>query len=264
MFRNGLRRFRKFKTNSRALRSTRFNSTALNNRVTTLNFKISRFTKMPLPDRYLCWLNIENQGSYASIAGSNTTTFGVALNDVVAPFSKSGAIGASLANPVQTITTWQPQMLKNLLFNSVTGTGIYNQFRVWTTILRVTFSPGNAADSIDAAIVPLAQGVSAYTSVEGMSAAPNSAVKTCTFGGSGESQTVEAVWSVPGLFGVPAKLYPAFSPCVGTFATTPTAAYAQISYRTVTNTPLTASLGAKVCIQYHVEFFNRTDANLLN
>ena len=203
------KRFSKYRSPA-AFRNTKFSSTALNNRTTFINFKISRFTKMPFPDRYLCWLNIENQGSNGG-AGSNTFTFGVALNDPVVPFSKSGPIAVSLVNPVQSIATWDPAGLRNILFNSTTGTGIYTQFRVWTTIVRVTFTPGNAADSVNGAIVPLAQSSNAYTTFESICQAPNSVTWTSTFGSYGEASTGTAVYGIPALYGVPNKLYPAVS-----------------------------------------------------
>lgn len=233
-----------------------------NTTVSTLNFKLSRFVKCPVPDRYLTWLTIENQGVQGTGAGSNTGTWAFALNDIVTPFSKTGAVPTSLPGIILGGTS--PAFTKNILFNVTTGTGIYNQYRVWSTAVAITYTPGNAADSVNTVMVPLTNAAAAFVSPEAMAMASNSIAGTSTFGSSGAGSTIMAMWSMPALFGVPKLVFPAFASAIVTAATTPgLPLFCQVAYRTDNNLILTAGLGIRVQIQYHVEFFSRVDTAAL-
>lgn len=265
-----LRGRRLFRGNGRKFfrRSTQVTSTASATRAMTvyfMNFKGSRFSKMSMPDRFLTWMSIELQGGISTGAGSNTGTFGFALNDIVFPFNKPGPVGVTLPNPVQAVNAWNPQMLKNFLFNATTNTGIYNQYRVWASEVNVSMTPGNAADTVNICMCPLAQAATAYTGPEAISSGPNSVVKISTFGGSGASCTMTALWSMPALAGCPKNLYPAFASALGTASTTPGLPYfVQVGYRTDDAAMLTAVVGVRIVVRYHVEFLNRADSQLLN
>jgi len=195
-------------------------------------------------------------------AGTSSATFAVALNDIVTPFSKTGAVGVSLPNIVA--AGINPQFLKNILFNGTTNTGIYNQFRVWSCAASVTYTTGNAADSCNTAMVPLTTAASGYTTFEAVNSGPNSVSGASTFGSNAIGSTIMGLWSLPALQGVPKSLYPAFASSIGTFAATPgLPMFLQISYRTDNNNDLTATLGIRVQLQYHVEFFARVDGAAL-
>lgn len=228
-----------------------------NTSVSTLTFKLSRFNRMPLPDRYLTWVTIENQGSYP-IASASTNTFGLALNDIINPFGKPGIVPATLPNII--IAGTSPMFVRNILVNATTNTGLYNNFRVWSTAVAVTYTTGNAADSVNTAMVPLTQANSAFTTFEAASQAANSITGTSTFGSSGAGSSILGHWSMPALQGVPKLLYPAFASAIGSGTATPgLPMYLQVSYRTDNNAALSQVLGVRVQLQYHVEFFNRAD-----
>jgi len=244
-------------------KSTQGSSTSLNATVSKIDFKLSKFTKQIMPDRFFTWLTIENQGAYAPAFGV-TGTFGFALNDIVLPFNKPGPATNTLPTPVQAINAWNEQGLKNLLFNTSTNTGLYNNFRVWTCIANVTLTSGNAADSFNLAVTPLSQAALAYNNPEAIAAAPNSVVKSCTFGGSGASCTVTAMASHPALAGVPKNLFPSYAPALGAFVATPgLPMFWQVGWRTDDNQPNSGTMGVKVLLQYKVEFCNRVDSGLI-
>lgn len=207
-------------------------------------------------------MTIENQGRAATGAGSATASFAFALNDIVAPFGKTGAVGVSLPNIVAAGNS--PQFLKNILFNATTNTGIYNQYRVWSTAVAVTYTPGNAADSVNTVMVPLTTAASGYTNPEGMASGSNSVTGASTFGSNAIGSTIMGHWSLPALQGVPKLLWPAFASAIATSAASPgLPMFVQVAYRTDNNADLTATLGIRVQIQYHVEFFARVDGAAL-
>jgi len=257
------RKFRKAfkKTASVGWSSSR--SSRLNDSVTTLNFKASLGTRMPLPDRYLTWISLENQGSYP-VGASASQSFFFALNDIVFPLNKPGP-GTALPNPVLAIGTQVPVGVRNLLVSAVVpGVGIYTQFRVWSTQLELTFSPQGAGDNINIAVAPLAQAGLAVSNFQQLCSAPNAVIKQCMFGSSSESNTIRAMWSMPALAGVPKKLYPAFASAIGNGTVPPGLPYfVQVGYQTNTNAVTVAIVPVKVVIRYHVEFMNRADAALL-
>lgn len=245
-------------------KSTQGSATSVNSAVSKIDFKLSKFTKQIVPDRFFTWLTIENQGRIDAAAGSNVFSWGFSLNDLVFPLNKNGPVGFNLPNPVQAVAAWNEQGLKNLLFNTATNTGLYNNFRVWTVIANITYTSGNAADSMNLVVVPLSQAATAYGTPEAMAAAPNSVVKSCTFGGSGASCTATLVCSQPALAGVPKNLFPSFAPALGAFTAGPgLPMFIQVAHRTDDNIILTAPMGIKVLVQYKVEFCNRVDAGLL-
>lgn len=240
-------------------------STLSNTSVSKVDFKLSKFTKQIVPDRLFTWLTIENQGATGSGAATNVGTFGFSINDIVFPLNKNGPVGSNLPNPVQAVNAWNEQGLKNLLFNTSTNTGLYNNFRVWTSIANVTFTLANAADgALNVVIVPLSQAASFYNLPEAMEAAPNSVVKTCSQGSSGGSCTLTCLASQPALAGVPKNLFPSYAPALGAFSAGPgLPMFWQVAWRTHANAVLTNSVGIKLLVQYKVEFCNRVDAALL-
>jgi len=245
-------------------KSTQGSATSVNSAVSKIDFKLSKFSKQIVPDRFFTWLTIENQGSVAAGAGSNVGVFGFSLNDLVFPLNKNGPVGANLPNPVQAVAAWNEQGLKNLLYNTATNTGLYNNFRVWTLIANITLTSGNASDSMNLVVVPLSQAAVAYGGPEAMAAAPNSVVKSCTFGGSGASCTATLVASHPALAGIPKNLFPSYAPALGAFSAGPgLPMFVQVAWRTDDNAALQSTMGIKVLLQYKVEFCNRVDAGLI-
>lgn len=246
-------------------KTTQGSSTSVNSAVSKIDFKLSKFSKQIVPDRFFTWLTIENQGFTAGGAGSNVGTFGFALNDIVLPLNKPGPTAVTIPGPVQAVNAWNEQGLKNFLFNTATNTGLYNNFRIWTSIANVTFSLANAADAaVNAVLLPLSQAATAYPNPEAMEAAPNSVVKTCAQGSAGASCTLTCVASAPALYGVPKNLFPSFASALGSFSATPgLPMFWQVGWRTAANAVLNNALGIKVLIQYKVEFCNRVDAGLL-
>lgn len=240
-------------------------ATSANTTVSKIDFKLSKFTKQIVPDRLFTWLTIENQGFTPGGAGSNVGTFGFALNDIVFPLNKPGPTATLIPNPTQAVNAWNEQGLKNLLFNTATNTGLYNNFRVWTAIANVTFSLANAADSaVNAVLLPLSQAAVAYATPEAMSAAPNSVTKVCAQGSAGASCTVTCVAGHPALAGVPKNLFPSYAPALGAFSATPgLPMFFQVGWRTAANIVLNNALGIRIQIQYKVEFCNRVDSGLL-
>lgn len=217
-----------------------------------------------MPDSLFTWVNVQNQGAVATGAGSNTGTFGFAINDIVHPFSKSGGVGVTLPLPIIAIATQNPAGVTNLMSGFVAGAGLYQNFRVWAIDVTLTVTPGNAADSQSCAIAPLSVAGVAYANNETASAGPNAVSKSSTFGSSGAGNTLRALWKMPALHGVPARLYKAFASNIGNAVTAPgLPLFAQFTFRDDANQNLTANLGIRVNLQYHVEFFNRTDTGLI-
>lgn len=236
-------------------------------RYSAMSFRSSLRTGQPLPDSYFTWVTIENQGSVTGGAGSASGTFGFALNDIIQPFSKTGSILASLPNPVKVVTTENPTGVSNLLFNAGTATGIYQLFRVWAAEVIVSYLPqsvGGASENANIAMAPVNSG-SRYTDVEGITGGPNAVSLSAMQGASGGQNSIRALYKMPALAGLPARVYKAFVAATGSAAATPTQTFfVQVGHRNCLNADFAASsLGIKVVIRYHVEFFNRVDSALL-
>lgn len=232
-----------------------------NDLVTKLSFPNSKITRQPVPDRYLTWLTIENQGRFATGAGSAAGAFNVALNNLNTPLNPG--TGVALPNQIQNPATWNPIGFKDLIYNTSLGFGLYTQFRVWSSQVELTVQVQNPTDNCNLVVCPCAVALQ-ITNPEAASAYPQSTLKSAAYGGSGTSNTlITPVVSCPGLAGVPKTLYPAFASAIGQFGVAPGLPYYwAILYRTSNAAVLTNDLTYRIVVRYHVEFMNRADINL--
>lgn len=225
----------------------------------TMMFKLSKSTHDPLPARYFTWLTIDQTGYVA--AGNATNNFLIGLNNIIHPFSQGGS---SITNPVPAVATNDPTGLQNLLYNSVTGTGIWKRFRVWGAKVNTSIMPRSVLDSVNAAQVATTLGT-AYASIFPVMQAPHSSYKVISSGTYARGNTFSRYYSIPKIMGIPKREYAAETAnTYGTYATAPSdGCNIQVLVETLDAQNLTVNLGYNVRIQYFVEFFNLVDTLLL-
>jgi len=255
---------RKFTSGLRGKRAGRGNDG-----FTALTFKASRFTLQPLPDKFLTWLTLENNFDFPGTGLVNTDSYGFSLSSLVTPFNKATPVAKTFPNGQSNITTQMPTALTNLLYNSLTSTGIYLKYRVWSVKVTIETSIylGGATpltDSIVVSMAPIANNVGAYTTVMGIGSGPNS--KNMTVVSTTGKQMMSSTYSLPKLNGISPELYAAGSGFyTGTFAVDPsqltTLQFGWASSNQI-NAPATTYYNFRVKLQYHTEFYDRADSEL--
>jgi hypothetical protein len=83
------------------------------------------------------------------------TQFPINISNLVFPQSLTGANWTAWANPVSAVTTADPTGLRNLMYQSSTSTGFYNQYRVKEVIARVSIFPETSLDNLNVIYLPL-------------------------------------------------------------------------------------------------------------
>lgn len=231
-------------------------------RFTSLSFPSSKLTGQPLPDRYFTWLTVEQHGTQA--LGSTGGSFAFAINDIVAPFSKSGAVAASVPGPFVANNTLQPTGLKNLIFNAAVGSGIYQNFRVWAVVLSVTPIINNAGDDIHVAIAPLINNGAAFSSFTSLAQGVGARCKTINSEGNMvPNNTLFASYSMPAMRGMPPNLFAADSISVGSFTATPSInSFVQVQWQSALNAVTVGPVSWRIRMKFLVEFTGRVDSQL--
>jgi len=251
---------RKFTSGLRGKRTGRGNDG-----FTALTFKASRFTLQPLPDKFLTWLAVENLFFFTGTGAVATDTYGFSLSSIVNPFNKATPVAKTFPGPAAAIATQNPTGLTNLLFNSLTSTGIYLKYRVWSVKVSIETSlvvNAAATDSIVVAMAPVANNVGAYTTVTGIGSGPNSKSKTIM--SHTGTHIMDSTYSLPKLNGVSPEQF-ATNSNVGTFATDPgilsTLQFGWVSSDGIAPAA-TYIYNWRVKLMFHVEFFSRADSEL--
>lgn len=230
---------------------------------TLLAFTQSKVTKQPVPDRYFCYINVANNGYWPTGSGA-FNSFGLQVNNPVHPFFSAGGIGTTIPNPGVSINLSDPLGLENLLFNSVTNTGLWDFVRVWKCEVRFTVF-GNNTDAFNYVMAPIIGNGGTYSNIEGVEAAPNASKTRFVSPQTTARTTTQMEWDIPALSGTPRKNYSSVLTNAVSFGGTPSPSiYAQLAAYNVNNVVLTARTPFDVQISFGVEFFGRHDYALLN
>lgn len=231
---------------------------------TFLKFARSYICKQPMPDRYDCWLFLDNYGHYASGAAVGSAAF--SLNNLNTPLNVTGALGVALPNPVTAVGSAMYAGLKNLLYNAATGTGIWNFARVWSVRVELWFCPQSTGDTINVSMAPVTGNVAAYLTVVTCGQGPNSCNSSMTNGVAASMNTIRNYYSMPALCGISQKEYAAddtHSFNLGAAAPNPTV-YLNVQWGTADAQNLASTLPWKLRLAAHVEFYSRVDSALLD
>lgn len=226
-----------------------------------LKFAYSYYCKQPFPDRYDCWLTYDNVGSFAT--GTATGAFGFALNDIVYPLNKPGALNLKLPFPFAAVTAANPAGLKNILYNNVTSTGLYNQFVVLGTQVSMIVTPGNAPDSLAVSMAPVVGSTLNYVDVVRCGQGPNSVQKVIQFAQG--DRTMSQFYSGPSLRGQSYTEYIGDSNNWGSFSTPPPiGTFSNVQWETQAQNTTNNAVNFTVQIKFHCLFFGRVDTGLLD
>lgn len=216
-------------------------------------FSWSGICKQPIEDSFVTDLFISIRGNYVS--GVQSGNFLFALNDIVHPFNKGGA---TIAVPSQTIASWDPTGVQNLLYNSTTSTGIWQYFLVLAC--KPTVEVGVA--TTDRPIVAMAPvtGANSYGNVDSAAIGPGAVNRLCV---SGVRNVLSSTFVCAQIAGMNDSQFMAQQ---GTFAGQYGAAptytqFVQVRFGTSENTVNAVSFVVK--IHYRVRFFQRVDTALL-
>jgi len=231
-------------------------------RPSVLHFPSSFFTKQPLPDKFYTYLHADITGYFPSGAAANGQAAFI-MNHLFFPFNVNGDSAAFL-NPSVTISSFNPTGLSNLIYNPVTSTGIWSQGRVWSLKVDLTLFPQINGDNCEFGVAPIAGTADAYTSMPVLASGPNSVVKVTGSGTSGAANTISGTWSIPALAGISNQIFNA-DPDYAFMASAAPAAkwFLQFRYATLDQAVLSNNMPYKIHCTWHVEFFSRTDTQLL-
>jgi hypothetical protein len=119
-----------------------------------------------MPEKFITQLRYANVGYWAAGTAFGTLSqTGITLSNLNSPLNVTGGNWVAWANPVGLLGTAsadQATGLKNLLYNSVTGTGFYTSYRVRGVLVRISIFPETSLDNINTVYAPLA-GTSGFT-----------------------------------------------------------------------------------------------------
>lgn len=209
-----------------------------------------------LPNEYICWLTVTNQGDIAS--GSSTGSYTVELNDIVHPFNTAD----TLPNLVNSSAAWDPTGLQNLLYNSNTSTGLYFYYRVLATKIKFSVQPTAITDVLDVSIAPTNQG-GVYGAFATGASGPQGRKMVATTNNNTRSNTLNLNTDVMKVVGIKELAGATFTPATdGSYSVSPTnnMLYSINWYARVN---LSSPVQYWVSIQYKVYFFGRVDTPLL-
>jgi len=226
--------------------------------------------RQPFPDKYRTWITIEASGYRGSGAGSLPFSYNFALNYLTLPFNVGGGVTQTLLNPVIANASNQAAGLQNILYNSSTGTGIWQLYRVWRVKVAVTTTVATLNGGVNQCLIsagaPVLGQSNSYGTAQAVGSAPEGKYKIITSGTSGKENTLYFDFSMPELFGMPASQFQAYTPAAYAYATS-AGALTQIFQHTLQasdqTTASAANIGIMIKMQFFVEFFNRVDTNLL-
>jgi hypothetical protein len=119
-----------------------------------------------MPEKFITQLRYANVGFWpnASVLGV-LSQYGITLSNLVAPLNVTGANWVAWQNPVGVLggaSAEQATGLKNLLYNSVTGTGFYTSYRVRGVSVKISIFPETSLDNLNTVYAPLA-GTTGFT-----------------------------------------------------------------------------------------------------
>jgi len=234
-----------------------------------LNFKGSFKSLQPMPDSFMTWLTQENNFVFTGNAAIIAQSYGLTMSSIVLPFNKFAPVAAAFPGPFSAIATQNPTGMTNLLFNTLTNTGIYNGYRVWSTQVEIetsmdsSLAAGSLADSLFIAMAPLvATAGVAYPSVQAIGSGPNSLSATVVSGTG--SKILRDTYSMPKLAGCPPSQYATLSD-QGSYATDPGfGTVLQFGWASSNGLapPTTTNYCFRVKLRFHVEFTRRNDSAL--
>jgi len=228
------------------------------------SYPVSKISHNVVSSRYFVWLESNQEGFWPSGMGTAASRFGLAINNCVTPFNIAGGPGATLPSPL-IANTFTPTGLKNFLNNSITGTGLYNNYRVWSVNITLTVQPQVSGDNVAVALCPIIGSANTYTNVLSAGQGPYCCTKICSASNMVSNNTINCHWSLPQILGVNNDEYSALSANTsGIYATPPTnVIIAEVIYNTLDQAVLNSNLPVFMKLRMHVEFFDRTDTVLL-
>lgn len=246
------------------INKSRIKGKAKINKVTSLTFRPSRYTHQIVPDRYFCWLEISNMGNFPSASASGS--YGMLINTFPFPFNLKGVTPAILPALLIGANVQDPSGYKNIIYNATTSTGLYGYYRVWSVAVTLVVMPQITGDNVVVGMAPITPpSTSGYPNVIELSQSPNNVTKTCT-PLTPKENVLYAKYSFPSLLGCSKKDYGTLgSQTNGSNATAPAIPIAlNIVYQTLDQQNTANTVGYSIKVRYHVEFFGRTDQELLD
>jgi len=229
-------------------------------KTTTLKFGSSLITRQPIPDRFFTWFRITNTGTYASNAFA-ASTFAFSLDQIIFPFNYVGGSAAGLPNPQIALNVGSCSGAKELLYNTNTGSGIYQRFRPWRVKTKVNMLSENTSDCLQLAMAPIIGTTSTYSSANAIAQAPNSCTIMSTSSGTNKTTALMANWSFPQIYGIPESLYSADSSKTLAYNTTPNL-YCQAGFFNTATGNTKGQIFITVETEVYVELFQRLDVAL--
>jgi len=218
-----------------------------------------------IPDRFFCTMECSELGHYAASAAAGQS-WNFPLSCIAHPFNQVNS-GAAIPNPLVAVATLSPAGLVNLLFNSITSTGLWNFYRVWRCRYELNVQPTNGADDTIAVVSPV-QGTSSptFTNILVAQDSPGSRKVICSQANPTRKNTVMGTVDLPGFLGISNAAYSAMTTnTYGSYTNLPVeAAFANVTTNTMSDATYTALCPIHATLRWDVEFFNRADAALLD
>lgn len=268
-FKRSFRRSFHKKGKKRRFRKASFKKVAENradavvNGPSILKFSSSFLRKQPLPDRFFTWVFIKQQGKQ----GGNVATysFNAALSILNAPFGQTAGTGNNVPTPL-VANTARPAGLNNLLYNSVTNTGIWNNYRVWRAIVEADICPSNSGDQLNVAGAPVVGTTLAYANAVYTSQGPNGVSKDVQLSTPLKDRILRHDVSIPAMIGLSSIGYQSWGGVERTYSSTMGAndVSMQYTWETALQANTTGAVVYNIGIAFFVEFFGRQDVDLLD
>lgn len=229
-------------------------------KTTTLKFGKSLITRQPMPDRFFTWFRITNSGTYASNAFA-AASFAFSLDQIIFPFNFIGGSANGLPNPQIALNVASCSGAKDLLYNTNTGSGIYQRFRPWRVKTKVNMLSENASDCLQAAMAPIVGTINTYSNSNAIAQAPNSCTIMSTSSGTNTTTALKANWSFPQIYGIPESLYSVDSSKTLAYNSTPNL-YCQVGFYNTATGNTKGQIFVTIETEIYVELFQRLDVAL--
>jgi len=129
-------------------------------------YKAPSTKSAPFPDKFFTTLEVQLPGFLSAGVTGSVVAYGMNMLSLTYPYSAGGTYTA-WPNPLSSVSTTNPTGLRNILYNSTAGTGLYQNYRVHGVDIEFWAMPQLAVDMINVALCPVngASAVSAYSVV---------------------------------------------------------------------------------------------------
>jgi hypothetical protein len=219
----------------------------------------------PVPDRYFCTLEVTELGHYASAAAAYQHWV-FPLSAIAHPFNQVNG-DAAIPNPLVAVASLSPAGLQNLLYNTTTSTGLWEQYRVHRCHYELNCQPTNGADDSIIVVSPCqSSSTPPFANILNAADSPGSKMRVCSQANPTAQNTVKGTVDIAGVLGLTRPAYEADTTnTYGTYTNLPVeTVYAFVTSTTMSDAAYTASCGLHVKLLFEVEFFQRADTALLD